>query len=69
MSLERLMVEMEVTLNDISNDLKLRVTWEGYLSREHDVKHNTEGPDVDLLIVVLQEDFRCNVVRLQTYFV
>jgi len=40
-SLERLVVKVEVALDDISNDLKLRVTREGHFARKHDVQDDT----------------------------
>ena len=53
MSLERLMIEVEISLDDVSNDLKLRVTWEGDFPREHDVKHDSKRPDIDLEVILL----------------
>ena len=59
------MVEVEVALYHVANDFELRVSWEGDLTREHDVEDDTQRPDVNLRIVVLQEHFWCNVVWLR----
>ena len=59
------MVEMEVTLDDIADDLKFRVSWEWHLAWEHDVEHYTHWPDIDLRVVVLQEYLRCDVIWLE----
>jgi len=56
------MVEVEVALYHVADDFELRVSWEGDLTREHDVEDDTQRPDVNLRIVVLQEHFWCNVV-------
>ena len=37
MSWERLMIEMEVTFDNIANDFELRVSWERYFARKHNV--------------------------------
>ena len=47
------MVEVEVALYHIADDFELRVSWEGDLTREHDVEDDTQRPDVNLRIVVL----------------
>jgi hypothetical protein len=36
-SLEGLVVEVEITFNDVTNDFKFRVSREGHLTREHDI--------------------------------
>lgn len=60
------MIEMEVTLDDIADDFKLRVARKGNFSRQHDVKDDSKRPDVNLGVVVLQEDLWCDVVGLST---
>ena len=61
-SLEGFMVKVEIAFDDISDDFKFRVAWEWHLARQHDVEHNAQRPNVNLHVVVLQEDFRRNVV-------
>lgn len=63
-SLERLVIEMEVTFNDITNDFKLRISWEGHFTREHDIENDTKGPNVDLRVVVLKENLWSDIVWL-----
>ena len=58
------MIEMEVTLDDIADNLKLRVARKGNFSRQHDIEDDSERPDVNLRVVVLQKDLWCNVVGL-----
>ena len=41
------MVEMEVTFDNIADDFKLRVSWERYLARKHNVEDDSQGPDID----------------------
>ena len=41
-SRERLMVEMEVSLDHISDNFQLRVTWERNFARKHDVEDDTK---------------------------
>ena len=41
------MVEMEVTFDNIADDFKLRVSWERYLARKHNVEDDSQRPDID----------------------
>ena len=41
MLLERLVVEVEISLDHVANDFKFRITREGHLTRQHDVQHNS----------------------------
>lgn len=61
---ERLVLEVELTLDDVAYDFKLRITRERDFAAQHDVKHDSHGPDIDLLVVVLKENFRRDVVWL-----
>lgn len=61
---ERLVLEVEFTLNDVSNNLELGVTRERNFAAQHDVEHHAHGPNINLLVVVLQENLWCDVVRL-----
>ena len=58
------MIEMEVSFDDIADDFQLGVTWEWDLAWEHDVEDDSHGPDIDLLVIALQEYLRCDVVWL-----
>ena len=60
------MIEMEVTLDDIADNFELRVARKGNFSRQHDVEDDSERPDVNLRVVVLQEHLWCDVVWLST---
>ena len=62
------MVEVEVSLDHITDDLKFWVTWEGNFPREHDVEHHTKRPYIDLEVILLEENLWCDVVRLKTSF-
>lgn len=42
------MVEVEIALDYVANDLQFRVAREGNFTREHDVQHYAQRPDVDL---------------------
>ena len=57
------MIEMIVALHDVLDDFGLAATRERYLARQHNVQDDAHGPHVNLLIVALNENFRCNVVR------
>jgi hypothetical protein len=61
---ERFVLEVEFTLNDVSNNLKLGVTREWNFATEHDVEHYAHRPNVNFLVVVLKENLWCNVIRL-----
>lgn len=63
-SLEGFMIEMEVTFNDIADDFKLRIAWEGHFTWKHDIEDNTERPDIDLRVVVLKEHLRSDIIWL-----
>jgi hypothetical protein len=65
--LESLVVEVELALDDVLDDFPLVSAREGDLAREHDVEDDAHGPNVDLLVVPLQEDFRCDVVGGATH--
>ena len=58
------MVEMKVTFNDVANNFELRVPGEGHLARQHDVEDYSQRPNVNLGIIVLQEYFWGDIVRL-----
>ena len=62
---ERLVLEVEFSLDDITNNFQLRVTREWDLTTKHDVEDDSHRPNVDLLVVVLQEDLGRNIVRLK----
>ena len=59
------MVEVEIALDYVADDLQFRVAREGNFTREHDVQHHAQRPDVDLRVVVLQEHLGGDVVRLR----
>jgi len=65
MQCERRVFEMKLSFDNVSDDLQLRVAWKRHFATEHDVEDDTHGPDVNLGVVVLQEDFRSDVVWLQ----
>ena len=58
------MIEMEVSFDDIADDFQLGVTWEWDLAWEHDVEDDSHGPDVNLLVIALQEYLWSDVVWL-----
>lgn len=58
------MIEVEIAFDNITDNLKFRVPREWYFSGEHNVEDNAEGPDVNLRVVVLEENFGGDVVRL-----
>ena len=66
MFLERLVVEVEITFNYVSNDLELGVTRERHLPRQHDVKDHAHRPNVNLGVVVLQEHLWRNIIWLKS---
>ena len=47
------MIEVEITFNDIANDLKLWIARKGNFSTKHNVQDDTERPDVDFGVIVL----------------
>ena len=61
--LECLMVEVELTLDNILNNLWLSTPWEWNFSRQHNIEHNTHAPDVDFHIVLLKENLWGDVIR------
>ena len=60
------MIEMEVTFDNIANDFELRVSREWYFARKHNIKDDSQRPDIDFRVVVLKENFGCDVVRLSS---
>ena len=58
------MVEMKVALDNIANNFELGVPGEGHLARQHDVEDYSQRPNVNLGVIVLQEDFWGDIVRL-----
>jgi len=50
---KRLMIEMKVTFDNISNNLQFRVARERYLSAQHDVENNAQRPNVNFMGVFL----------------
>lgn len=65
MPLERLVVEVEIAFDNVSNNFELGITGEGNFARQHDVSNNAERPHIDFAVVTLQKNFRRNVVGLK----
>ena len=61
-SLKSCMIKVELALDYILNDLRLRAPWEWHLTREHDVENDSHAPDVDLHVVLLEEYFWSDVI-------
>jgi len=61
---EGLVVEVEVALDHVADDFQLGIAGERNFARKHDVQNDTHGPDVDLLVVLLKENFWSDVVGL-----
>lgn len=57
------MIEMEFTLNNILNYLRLSMPGKRYFSRQHDIKHNTYRPNIYFHVVLLQKNFWCDIIR------
>ena len=47
------MIEMEVTLDHVADDLEFRVSRERNFTRQHNVKYDAQGPNINLRVVVL----------------
>ena len=58
-----IVVEVELSFDDVVNNFWLCPSWEGNFAREHDVKHDAHAPDVNFGVVVLQEHLGRHVVR------
>ena len=56
-------VEVVRALTHFLHDILVGLTVERWLARQKNVCDDATGPDVALLVVVLVEDFRCDVVR------
>ena len=54
---------MEISLLDLSENLRSIIALEGKISAYEGVQENTKGPDISLLAVGTLEDLRCHVVR------
>ena len=67
MRLERLMVEMELAFDDVSDNFQFTIARERHFAAEHDVEHDAERPNINLVRVFLQENFRSNVVGTATH--
>ena len=55
-------IEGESTFAHLLHDILIRLTIEGRHTRKNDVSDDTGGPDIALLVVVLVENFRGNIV-------
>ena len=64
MSWERLVIEMKVTFDDITNNFELWVAWEWHFAGEHDVEDDAEWPYVNFRVVVLEEHLWGDIVGL-----
>lgn len=62
---EGVVVEVELAPDDVADDLELVAAGEGHFAGEEDVEDDAHGPEVDLVGVVLLEDFGCDVVGLK----
>ena len=51
------MVEMEVAFDYITNNFELRVPWERNFTRKHNVEDDTQGPDIDFLVVAQSKQY------------
>lgn len=56
-------VEVVRALADLLHDVLVGLAVERWLARQKNVCDDATGPDVALLVVVLVEDFRCDIVR------
>ena len=64
---EGVMIEMEFTFDHIANNFQFWVSGKWYFSTKHDIKDYSHWPNVNLLVVVLQENFWSDVIRLRYY--
>jgi len=62
-------IEGESTLAHLLHDILIRLTIEGRHTRKNDVSDDTGGPDIALLVVVLVEDLRGDIVGGSKLFV
>ena len=57
-----LLWHFEVLLSDSSEQVSLIICYKRQLTGHHEIKHNTEGPNVALFAVVFNDDFRSNII-------
>lgn len=58
---------MEISLDNILDDFDLRISRKWNFPWQHDVENNTDRPDIDFLVVVLQKHFRCDIIWTSTH--
>ena len=56
-------VEVVGALTHLLHDVLVGLTIERWHAREENVSNDATGPDIALLVVVLVEDFRCDIIR------
>ena len=56
-------VEVVGALTHLLHDVLVGLTVERWHAREENVSNDATGPDIALLVVVLVEDFRCDIIR------
>lgn len=62
---ERLVLKVELPFDDVSDYFQLRIAWKRYFATKHNVQYDSQRPDVDLLVIVLQEHFWSDVIWLK----
>lgn len=62
--LQKLTIKNEITLFDTFYNFLIVLPIKGRVAAEEDISQNTAAPDITLVVIVLQKDFRGYVIRL-----